>query len=56
MLTDKNQIFWNCFFIIYCHLTKVSFQINKCVIFEPNELSITLAEFVFSVAGHEINE
>ena len=43
MLTDNNQIFSNCFVIIYCHLTKVSSQINKCIIFEPNELSITLS-------------
>ena len=44
MLTDNNQIFRNCFvIIIYCHLTKVSSQINKCIIFEPNEISITLS-------------
>ena len=43
MLTDNNQIFRNCFVIIYCHLTKVSSQINKCIIFEPNELSIRLS-------------
>ena len=43
MLTDNNQIFRNCFVIIYCYLTKVSSQINKCIIFEPNELSITLS-------------
>ena len=43
MLTDNNQIFRNCFVIIYCHLTKVSSQINKCIIFEPNEVSITLS-------------
>ena len=43
MLTDSNQIFRNCFVIIYCHLTKVSSQINKCIIFEHNELSITLS-------------
>ena len=43
MLMDNNQIFRNCFVIIYCHLTKVSSQINsKCTIFGPNELSITL--------------
>ena len=42
MLTDNNQIFRNCFVIVYCHLTKVSSQINKCIIFEHNELSITL--------------
>ena len=39
---DNNQIFRNYFVIIYCHLTKVSSQINKCIIFEPNELSIIL--------------
>ena len=40
MLTDSNQIFRNCFVIIYYHLTKVSSEINKCIIFEANELSI----------------
>ena len=40
---DNNQIFRNCFVIIYCHLTKVSSQINKCIIFDPIELSITLS-------------
>ena len=40
---DNNQILRNCFVIICCHLTKVSSQINKCLIFEPNELSITLS-------------
>ena len=43
MFADINQIFRNCFVIIYCHLTKVSSQIKKCIIFEPNELSITLS-------------
>ena len=43
MLTDNKQIFRNCSIIIYCHLTKVSSQINKCIIFQPNELSITLS-------------
>ena len=43
MLTDNNQISRNCFVIIYCHLRKVSSQINKCIIFEPNELYITLS-------------
>ena len=43
MLTDNNQIFRNCFVIIYCHLTKISSQINKCMIFEPNERSITIS-------------
>ena len=33
MLTDNYQIFRNCFVVIYCHLTKVSSQINKCIIF-----------------------
>ena len=31
------------FVIIYCHLKKVSSQIYMCIIFEPNELSITLS-------------
>ena len=39
----KNQIFSNCFVIIYCHLTRVSSQINNCIIFEPSALSITLS-------------
>ena len=43
MLTDNNQIFRNSFVIIYCHLTKVSAQINKWIILEPNELPITLS-------------
>ena len=43
MLKDNNQIFTNCFVVIYSHLTKVSSQINKCIIFEPDELSITLS-------------
>ena len=55
MLTDNNQIFRNCFVFIYCHLTKVSSQINKCIIFEPNKLSkhyllyglITLQQYVY---------
>ena len=42
MLTDNNQIFRNSFVIIYCHLTKVSSQINKCIIFKPNELYNTI--------------
>ena len=41
MFTDNSQIFRNCFVIIYCHFTKVSSQINKCIIFEPNELYVT---------------
>ena len=43
MLTENNQIFGNCFVIIYCHLTKVSSEINKCIISSFNELSITLS-------------
>ena len=43
MLTDNNQIFRNCFVIVYCDLTKVSSQINRRIIYEPNELSITLS-------------
>ena len=43
MLTDNNQIFRNWFVIIHCHLTKVSAQIIQCIIFERNELSITLS-------------
>ena len=43
MLTDNHQIYRNCFVIIYYHLTIVSFQINTCIIFEPNEHSITLS-------------
>ena len=39
---DNHQIFSNCF-IVYCHLTKVSSQINQCMIFEPDELSITVS-------------
>ena len=41
MLTYNNQIFRNFFGIIQYHLTKISDRINKCIIFEPNELSIT---------------
>ena len=47
MLTDYNQIFSN-YFIVYCHLTKVLSQINKCIIFEPNELSITLSTLCYN--------
>ena len=43
MFTDNIQIFRNCFVIINCHLTKVSSQINKCILFDPNELSKTLS-------------
>ena len=43
IVTYNNQIFRNCFVFIYCHLTKVSSQIDKCIIFEPNELSIILS-------------
>ena len=43
MLTDSNQIFSNWFVIIRRYLTKVSAQIIQCIIFERNELSITLS-------------
>ena len=43
MLTDNNQIFRNWFVIIHRHLTKVLAQIIQCIIFERNELSITLS-------------
>ena len=43
MLTDNNQIFRNWFVIIHCHLTKVSAQIIQGIIYECNELSITLS-------------
>ena len=47
MLTYNNQIFRNSFGIIYCHLTKVSAQTNKCIIFESDELSITLSTLCY---------
>ena len=40
---DNNQIFKNWFVIIHRHLTKVSAQIIQCIIFERNELSITIS-------------
>ena len=43
MLTDNNQIFRNWFVIIQRHLTKVSAYMIQCIIFERNELSITLS-------------
>ena len=39
----NNQIFRNCFSIIYSHLAKVSAQINKCIISDSHEISITLS-------------
>ena len=51
MVTDNNQIFRNCIVIIYFHLTKVSSQINKCIIFELNALSITL----YTLWCHSLN-
>ena len=39
----NNQIFRNWFVIIHHHLRKVSAQILQCIIFEHNELSITLS-------------
>ena len=55
MLTDNNQIFRNCFVIIYCHLTKVSSQINKRVIFGPDELSVTLST-LWSLLSEAVDE
>ena len=46
MLTDNKEIFRNCFVIIYCHLTKVSSQINKRIIFEPNDNNYTIYSMV----------
>ena len=46
MLTDNNQIFRNWFVIIHRHLTKVSAKIIQCIIFERNELSITIYSMV----------
>ena len=46
MLTDNNQIFKNRFAIIHRHLAKVSAQIIQCIIFERNELSITIYSMV----------
>ena len=40
-VNSPHQTFKNCFVIILYHLTKDSSWINKCIIFEPNELSIT---------------
>ena len=46
MLQDNNQIFSNWFIIIHHHLTKVSAQIIHCIIFERNELSITIYSMI----------
>ena len=51
---NNNQTFRNCFVIIYCHLTKVPSQIDKCIIFEPNELSITLSTLWHQPSGHSL--
>ena len=53
MLTDNNQIFRNWFVIIHRHLTKVSAQLIQCIIFELNELSITLY-LLYGVTGTSI--
>ena len=45
MLQYNNQIFRNWLVIINYHLTKVSSQINKCIIFEPKKNSITLSSY-----------
>ena len=44
---DNNQISRNWFVIIRPHLTKVSTQIIQFIIFERNELSITLSTLWF---------
>ena len=49
MLTDNNQIFRNWFVIIHRHLTKDSAQIIQYIIFESNELSITLSTLRYVV-------
>ena len=48
MLTDNNQIFRIWFVIIHRDLTKVSAQIIQCIIFERNELSITLSTLFYN--------
>ena len=50
MLTDNNQIFRNWFVIIH-HLTKVLAQIIQRIIFELNELSITLSVMFMLLYG-----
>ena len=52
MLTHNNPIFRNCFVIIHYHLTKVSSRINKCIISEDNELSITLSTLWYDLFIH----
>ena len=56
---DNNQIFRNCFVIIYCYLTKVSSQINKCISFAPlefffQEQSYSSLHSVQSLAWHHV--
>ena len=53
MLMDNNQIFRNWFVIIYYHLTKVSSQIIQCIIFERNELSITLSNLWYELSSEQ---
>ena len=55
MLTDNNQIFRNWFVIIHHHLTNVSAQIIQCIIFERNELSITLSTLWWDAAPNKKN-
>ena len=43
MLTDNNKNFRNWFVFIHRHLAKVLAQIIQCIVFERNELSITLS-------------
>ena len=53
MLTDNNQIFRNWFVIIHLYLTKVLAQIIQCIIFERNELSITLSTLYPKPSGRD---
>ena len=51
---DNNQIFRNWFVIIHRHLTKVSAQIIQCIIFERNELSLTISTLCFHLVYYFI--
>ena len=55
MLMDNNQIFRNWFVIIHRHLTKVSAEIIWCIIFECNELSITLFIYSMDTTHYTVN-
>ena len=58
MLTYTNQVFRNFFTIIHHHLTKVSAQTNKCIIFKPNELYNTIYQvklaFMVNILGTDV--